>query len=630
MSDTFRYAPGKPGFGTKGEDGQTGLQGLSMYFTDYNTATQASAIRDAIGRNYVLWSSTPIDPLPDGRVYITGDLFVDTEGKVYEIDAENDIFTYKFGNLNTAGYFTYSEVDSDNGFKRYFNSNDTPKYIIDNVFSDGVIAYYVVPSDIYNIYPKNFTRIEYSNIVDGLYNPFTIYSAGERTIVDDKKALALVREVASNTFRFGNLSSDGSVRNVNLIFDVSSLKQNKVGNVFNVNTTAGSILSNYEIDANSLFSGVFDPSPLTFTSSFGSTNVSIQWIKADFTSDSNVTADLYFFDGSVLESTINFLLDASKFRPYVFHDINTSGSVEFTGLNEAWPYKYYIKFCKNGWERRSNMKTVVTGVVPVMSILPVTAVCSSGAYTGDLSVGFDVTSNVPWSADYLLNPGSFMSELNSYDTTGNGNVYVDLTENTADNPRIGKIRVSAINGGGNSPVDASIYQSGTKVPVTVTTTAGSKTGSVSGNHIDTYMNGGELAISGMPGDSVVDITITFNMEVINYNYKFSGETAYINNTISLSASGKTTQTYTWSDTILANGTTKYAPTTTITMTNVLSANLPMTIALHNYVYNWASTYYFRSYIDVVDVTVTNVSGTPVYSTYSLDTALQLHDTAQGG
>jgi hypothetical protein len=632
MSDKFKYAPGKPGFGTKAYDGITGLQGFSMYFTDYNCTTQASSIRDAIGRNYVLWSATPTTPLPDGRVYITGDLFVDTDGKVYEIDAENNTFTYKFGNLNTAGYFTSAQIASDTYvYNRYFNNNDSPKYIIDNVYSDGVIAYYTIPSDIYNILPKNFARIEYSNIVDGSYNAFTLYSSGKIAGTDDAKALAIVRETSTNTFHLGNLDNNNNLRNVNLIFDVSSLKQIKGGNLFGVNTSTGTILSNYEINANSLFTGVFNTSPTTFTATFSTTDISIHWVKTDFTSDSAATADLYFFDASTLAASISYVTDASKYRPYVFHDVSTTGYALFTGLNTISPYKYYMKFYKNGWERRSDMKSVATGATPAMSIVPITAICASGAYTGGISpgnpsVGFAVTSNVPWSAAYLLNPDSFMSELNSYGITTNGSIYVDLTQNTADAPRIGKIRVSALNPGGNSPVDASIYQVGTHVPITVATHAGTETGSVTTNHIATYMLDGSLGIdTPLPASSYVDITVTFSMVVTNYY----GETVTINNKIELTGPGGKSDSYTWGDTCLI-GVTKSSPTTTVKLTACTSTNLPITIKLTNNTYNWASSYRFKSDINIVSVLVEDVYlGTPTYPTYSLDGNLSLSDTAQG-
>jgi len=39
MSEKFKYAPGKPGYGTKGDKGSDGQQGLAMYFTDINPIT---------------------------------------------------------------------------------------------------------------------------------------------------------------------------------------------------------------------------------------------------------------------------------------------------------------------------------------------------------------------------------------------------------------------------------------------------------------------------------------------------------------------------------------------------------------------------------------------------------------
>jgi hypothetical protein len=141
MSEKFKYAPGKPGFGTKGDTGIDGNQGLAMYFTDFNPATQSSAINALIQNNQALWTG-PATPLPGGRVYVTGDLFIDSNGRVYEIDASSNTFTSVLGTLNMGGFFVPLGVSSSDGFQRYFNTNSGEKVIIDNVYTtSGAIDY---------------------------------------------------------------------------------------------------------------------------------------------------------------------------------------------------------------------------------------------------------------------------------------------------------------------------------------------------------------------------------------------------------------------------------------------------------------------------------------------------------
>ncbi|MBP6933235.1 MAG: hypothetical protein KBB87_07575, partial [Candidatus Methanofastidiosum sp.] len=183
MSEKFKYAPGRPGFGTKGNDGSVGSQGLAMYFTDFDPVSDTTLINSRIANDFALWSANPPVSLPGGRVYVTGDLFFDSEGKAYEINAETDTYEYKFASLNMGGFFVPLGISSDQNYARYFNSNTSPKYIIDNVYTmSGGINYSQVPSNIYGIEPKNFARIEYSNIRFGDYIPFTVYTSGQTAI----------------------------------------------------------------------------------------------------------------------------------------------------------------------------------------------------------------------------------------------------------------------------------------------------------------------------------------------------------------------------------------------------------------------------------------------------------------
>lgn len=458
MSDKFKYAPGKPGFGSRGDTGEDGLPGLSMYFTDLDPVNEVNVINNKITNNIVLWSGDNT-ALPGGRVYSTGDLFFDTNGKCYEIDASANTFTYRLAELTMGRFFSALGVTSMEGFERYYNNNASPKYLIDNVYTTaGSVDYSTIPSTIYGIATYNFTRIEYTDVpLGGKYNAFTVYSAGETAPADDKEALAIVREYATNVFRIGNLDDSGDLRNVSLTFDVSLLKQTKeTGNQFTINTSTGAILTNYEIRANSLFDNNFVANPSSFYCLLnGTTNeVSIYWNLLDFVSnDSDVTGDLYFFQTISSYDGETYDIDSSVLRPLVFYNVGSSGSIAISGLNAAASYTSYMKLEKNGWTRNSDPEYIEGAS---LTISPTTwQTDGSGAYEGDNSIGFNVISNTTWTPTLQTNPSTFMTEL-AYDGDSDGSIFVELEENSGPS-RTGIIRVTLPNA---SYEDISIWQLG--------------------------------------------------------------------------------------------------------------------------------------------------------------------------
>jgi len=510
----FKYAPGRPGFGSKGTDGSVGLQGLSMYFTDLNPIVDINIINTRIENNLDLWAGMGF-PLPSGRIYCSGDLFIDSTGKVYEINAEDNVFEFKFSNLNT-GYFISADVaTSQLNYNRYYNLNTSPKYLIDNVFTDGAVAYYLTPDTIYDVNARDFARIEFSNIVQGDYNHFTLFTSGE----NDNTALAIVREIANNTFRIGNLSNTGALRNVNLSFDVSSLRQTKQPgiNEFGVNTPAGTILTNYEIQANALFNGVFFTNPTSFRSTFGVNDVSIYWRLSSFTLDQNVNMDLYFFKDVSSSSSFSMNTDASTLRPLVFHNCVSEGSIHISGLDTNMTYKYYMNFHKNGWERRSNIKTARTGILPYMILSPTSFNAASEGYVADNSIGFCVSTNVAWNATIGTNPDSFITKVTpiSGATGTDVSIFVNLSENTNCEPRTGTILVSATNGGGNSPRVFTIIQNGQCVPVVLN--VDQSTNICSGSFGEYNAITGIIDVSGMTPAHIYTLDISLNANAFNMN-----------------------------------------------------------------------------------------------------------------
>lgn len=455
MNDIFKYAPGRPGIGTKGFDGSIGLQGLSMFFTDFDPVTESGTLNIRIASNETLWKLT-VSNLPDGRKYNVGDLFVAQSGETYEItNTVTGAFSKIFANLSSGGFFLPLGVSSTDGYARFFNSNTTPKVIIDNVYTtSGAINYTASPVSIYGIQPQEFARIEYSNVVINSRNPFSVFTSGTVGIpADDAKSIAIVRETSGNTFRIGNLDDAGNLRNVNLTFDVSLLSQTKqAGNSFNKNTPSGAILTNYEIAANSLFDPAFNPDPASFTAIFntGTLSALVSWNLADFTDDTDVTGTLYFLTSGKPYSGV-YAFDAVTYKPLVFQDVQTAGSVTITNLSLTNIYTCYMKLSTpNGWIRNSVSRNAFAATITVAPSSFVHNVSDAQTDT------FNVTSNVAWVASFIQNPEGMMTINSSTMFTYDGSLNIDVAANASTNGRSGIIRVSPTLGGLN--IDVSIYQ----------------------------------------------------------------------------------------------------------------------------------------------------------------------------
>lgn len=609
MSNKFKYAPGLPGFGSKGNDGSAGTQGLAMYFTDLDPVTATSSIESRIITNYSLWSVGSA-PLADGRTYVTGDIFFDSEGKAYEIDAENGTYTYKFASLNMGGYFVPLGVTTDNGYLRYFNSNTSPKYIIDNVYSSGEgIDYSQVPTNIYSIDPQNFARIEYSEVQAGNYNPFTLYSSGVTTGTDDHKAIAIVREISSNTFRIGNLDNAGVLRNVNLIFDVSSLRQTKeAGNSFNAATPDGEILTNHEINANVLFDDNFNSLPNSFVGVYGTVgDCSIKWKLEDFvrsTDTTNLVGTLYFYTNKTPYNGVNFSFDSSAMRPLIFHNVDVSGAIRITGLKLGDIYTFYMYISKNGWARNSEPQNLFGGS---MTVLPLTQNASWGSTAAwDSSANFAITSNVPWSYSYFFNPSTMFTSTVICTSLGgspswDGSLSIDISSNDFIN-RTGTIRFQPA---GATKIDANVTQYGTVTEVVATTTQGSEseTGGGTSDRFASNKRTDVINMASFPSTTVVDVCINASWTIQNYNQvqdscdiKVYMNVKYVNGTI-VPGSPYSFSTL-WGP---LSGGESSTHTFYISVPNVSSGSLPLRIDSSVYLYTWSDQIFTEDgpvYIDL--------------------------------
>ena len=341
----FEHSPGLPGYGKRGLTGVDGLQGQSIYFTDYDPELNFIAIENAIRNNEVLWSTAPPGTkLPGGKKYMTGDLFISSFGAVYEIDAELDEFAITDGVLLKSQFFsTYHEYTS-NGFKRWFNVHDASKFLIDNNLSG---LYYSLPNSFY-VAANDYNRIEYT---DG--SAFTMYSLASIPSVDDQKALAIVK--TSSGFGIGNKAS--TIRNINLMFDVASLKKS---HTFTTSTPEGTIISNREIDTNALFDPLFDPSTIDVSAvATGANSIRVYWDISQFAS-SYGSAKIHFYK----DVTVADISDPSLNTEFVLHINDNTGNVNITGLDASSLYYYGMDIYVNGWKRSGLTYSVYTEQFP--------------------------------------------------------------------------------------------------------------------------------------------------------------------------------------------------------------------------------------------------------------------------
>lgn len=433
----FQYSPGILGYGAKGQDGSAGIDGLALYFTDYDPVANILNIESAIANDEVLWSSAPAGTkLPGGRKYQNGDLFVDSRGFIYEINADIDEYDITDGALNKSQFFQSKwNVISDTGFQRFHNILDgSPNILIDNTNSQyGSSNYTDPPKYLYGIESKNFARFEYSDVKDGSYNAFTVYSLAANVGSDDHKSLGLVYDENLKLWRLGNIGQLDGRRNTNLILDVSSITfpNSKIL----LDTPEGTVLTNKQKNTPLLFDPNFQREPISFyaTSPLNS-QINIYWNLQDFCNDPSIKGVLHFNrrrDSSV------FYMNASTGNiavPMAFFDIEPAGYVQITNCPSSKTYEYSISISKDGWERTSAIKQITTtDSPPEMTILDP----SSKTLTADPSGWFATESTYKYQVDLSTNsPTGWNSSVIPPQT------WITLLNNSSTGPGLGTFEVS--------------------------------------------------------------------------------------------------------------------------------------------------------------------------------------------
>ena len=326
----FQYAPGLPGYGTRGVDGSAGLTGLATYFSAYDGTSDSITIRNKIISNKILFPTDELLPDYPSRVYQTGDVFIDKNGRVFEIDLT--LFE-KYSNtgqqLNTSGFFESGPFTTAAPiYERYSNAYTISKFLIDVVYADTPPGNYAAnPSEtetIYGIGAVNYGKIEYVNKPVGTYNyhPFTVWT-NATNVTQPERSIALVKEHNVDAWHLGNRDQFNTLRTgVDFYLDFS--------NVYTTQFVG-------DISTNSLFL----PGTLTVIGDTSLNDLHVNNV-ANFYDDIDVEGDI--IGQSALDIAGNGTIDGDL-------TVGTSGSDAdnyLTVLNGESLYRAYVRAYRNG------------------------------------------------------------------------------------------------------------------------------------------------------------------------------------------------------------------------------------------------------------------------------------------
>ena len=569
--DNFKYAPGMPGYGYPGIDGSSGLIGLAVYFTSYDGGgTDTTTIKNKIDHNLILSPLVSNIPGYPTRKYQNGDIFIDINGKAYEIDLNiPNRFASAGYDLSGNSLFVRSNIPGTSP-PRY--SNTYPNKLIDTVNAEVLSSTYYTdyPAVIYGIESKKFARIEYSNTNPDISigrNPFSLF-IGAGTNANADYAIALVRDIANNNFRLGNLDVSENIRNINLIFDVLSLKQNKTNNHFTRTEPDGTIITNHEVDSNNLLNPIFIYNPASFKSiPISETLDKIEWDQRHFFSTnvvpSGISANLYFSQKQSPYNNKNYgftPIDPS-ICSLVFPEIDVSGTISISNLETDIAYEAYITFFDKGWMRNSEIIPIGTGVTLV--ITPPAAACY-GTSTVDLTApAVTAGSTVGLTYTYWTDPNATTPLVNPTTVNASGTYYIKgyklaTPDIYAISPVVVTVTVIAAPTGaasqsrcvGNTVANLTVTASGTKKYYTVPTGGSpilSSTQLVNGT---TYYV--SQTIGGCESATRLAIAVTVNPTPIGMTASIAPNPALLGTTITFTANANGAPTYGWYRTLSDN------------------------------------------------------------------------------
>jgi hypothetical protein len=230
MNRQFAFAPGLPGYGSRGIDGSAGLQGLALYFSQFNGVNDVITIKTKILNNKILFITDEFLPGYPIRTYQTGDMFVDINNTIWKIDfATSNKYVSTGITFGSGGggdnFFELLKNIPAIGYTRYSNNFSTNPALADVVLrTGGSIDYTLSLSSLYISEPDQYAQWKYVNVQSAdnggnIYYPFTLFTAG-----NDADSIGIVREQASNTWHIGNLDDTKSQRSIDLALDFEEIK----------------------------------------------------------------------------------------------------------------------------------------------------------------------------------------------------------------------------------------------------------------------------------------------------------------------------------------------------------------------------------------------------------------------
>ena len=110
MSDIIlnaKYAPGIPTYGVPGEDGEKGDNGRSIFYVPIDITNNESDLLNYINANKIYNTNIPY-------VYSNGDAFVQSDGKIYQYNKNNDVKFEYIDNFNFGVKDIFEKDLSDN------------------------------------------------------------------------------------------------------------------------------------------------------------------------------------------------------------------------------------------------------------------------------------------------------------------------------------------------------------------------------------------------------------------------------------------------------------------------------------------------------------------------------------
>lgn len=429
--------PGLPGYGLSGNDGERGLNGISLYISSLNGKNDAEIITEDIRNHYDLnGSGLRITGYPY-RMYQTGDYFIDIASEIYQIDL-GDIKKFKPTSLklNSFDIFEFSKIINDYKYNRYVNmSNTNNKIIIDTVLSENKNNYISsLDNTIYGVSYKDYAKVFYDDLTDSsaIIN-FALLSGGNQ----DHGAIVLRYDNKNKQYILGNKDASDNIRNTNLYLDFNNVIVNR-GHILNIDDSIGNILTTSELITSCLFDFNNDPEGISLKAQNDS--VTISWNKSKFfknrtISDLNkIRVDLIFYKPTNI-SGLSFDFETTKNNNIYIYDLTDIGTVTITNLLQQSTYKCYLQFSYANYSRTSNVLTTITGLTPTLTLtcggvtykngdtLTVPAMLSSNTYTFNLSTNGGA---IGWSISERYNTFTTITPKNG---NGNGNFNVNINSN---------------------------------------------------------------------------------------------------------------------------------------------------------------------------------------------------------